>query len=981
MIAVSRRDIYRRSKRLLVKLLLSRWEGSRRSLERCIRHYLRGRRRHYLLRLLRSRAAAWSAAALILVAGAAHGDPLVQLTEVANGTGGFVINGSGNLGTSVSGGTDISGDGLADVVVGAPSAVYNAQTVGKVYVVFGRTSTSAFDAADLDNELGGGFVIRGDDDSQPIGARVGSAGFINNGGFPEVVLSKQEYTTGGPTTTYVVHGRAATGAIDLPDVLNFSAFEITGTLATYEAPPVYAFGDVNGDGRDDVVIGARYENASAGRVYVVFGTNNTAEITAASIASGNGGFVINGQSAGNNAGETVSIVPDMNGDGRDEIVVGAPFAGGGQGTAYVVFGKTTGTAVNLAATFSGGFSINGGYSGEYAGRQVAGCEDINGDGLGDVLMGAPFNDSSNDGNAYVIFGKSTTTAVNIQNVAAGIGGFVINGRALSANAGISVSSAGDVNGDGLEDVILGSFRLGFPGQAYVVFGKTNTDPVSLEDVWSGIGGFGILGTQAYDYAGQTVSRAGDVNGDGGDDVVVGSRGTNRAYVVFGSKPAPVSVGLTNAGNGEPLSSGVVFIERTDAPVGFRAPLAGLIGGEAIYQSSFADIGDFNVVAIASGFQASDPVLVSNDGTTPGIALNRDVGLVEPNILTVIIRVLNQQGQPTGQRVLTKEASLFKNETPVGITPLYGQGAMIFVGAPSGELDIVIPETEPDTKQFDFLPKTVNLGTGVQETVIVDAVQVDGEPVPRALPGIIVGSVMNGSSDPIDVYAHPLVIHTVTSNGLATSTTGTVDGAYVFADAVAGAGTVQAFSGDGTIEGSTKNVTIVSGQIYGDQTNEDTLLSVSPPSGDSDFDGLPDSFESAFLNTVPEGLRGADDDPDLDGLTNLEEFVASTHPANFDSDSDGEPDGVELVLGTDPNNAASTPGLQSTVYVDFGHTEAIKAGLLLHPFSTLEAALEAVETGGTIQIKGDVAITSGARPDAPLSVPMTLRSINGTIRIE
>jgi hypothetical protein len=147
----------------------------------------------------------------------------------------------------------------------------------------------------------------------------------------------------------------------------------------------------------------------------------------------------------------------------------------------------------------------------------------------------------------VVFGKTGGTAINLSAVAAGTGGFVINGQCKNDYSGNSVSSAGDVNGDGLADLIVGASASDpasrdNAGRSYVVFGKTGGTAINLSAVAAGVGGFVINGQCELDYLGQSVSSAGDVNGDGLADLIVGAYGSDlasgelagRSYVIFGS---------------------------------------------------------------------------------------------------------------------------------------------------------------------------------------------------------------------------------------------------------------------------------------------------------------------------------------------------------------------------------------------------------------------------------------------------------------
>jgi hypothetical protein len=476
----------------------------------------------------------------------------VDLSAVANGVGGFAINGQAEgdfSGTSVTSAGDVNGDGLADLIVGAHGANGFA---GRSYVVFGKTNTATVDLSAVARGQGG-FAINGERSNDASGYAVSSAGDVNGDGLADLMVGASG-DNGHAGSSYVVFGKASTAAVNLSAVARGQGgFAIHGEHGgDFSGASLSSAGDVNGDGLADLIVGAQGANDDTGKSYVVFGKANTRAVELGNVANGVGGFVIKGSTAYDRSGMSVANAGDVNGDGLADLIVGA------DGKSHVVFGKANTATVDLSAVANGdgGFAINGQASDGYSSYTVSSAGDVNGDGLADLIVGA-FAVNGIAGRSYVVFGKANTAAVDLSAVANGSGGFAINGQAAFDRSGYSVSSAGDVNGDGLADLIVGAHGANvFAGKSYVVFGKANTAAVDLSEVVNGIGGFAINGQEMFDDAGQSVSSAGDVNGDGLADLIVGARTADangrldagKSYVVFG-KANTAAVNLSAVANG------------------------------------------------------------------------------------------------------------------------------------------------------------------------------------------------------------------------------------------------------------------------------------------------------------------------------------------------------------------------------------------------------------------------------------------------
>ncbi|NRA57425.1 MAG: FG-GAP repeat protein [Phycisphaerales bacterium] len=329
------------------------------------------------------------------------------------------------------------------------------------------------------------------------------------------------------------------------------------------------------------------------------------------------GFVIQGVDDGDGFGLSVGALGDFNGDGIDDVIIGAPSASPigqrGGGKAYIIFGSGSGFPMSFdAASLDGGNGlvlegVSSLASGERAGFSVDGAGDLNNDGARDAIIGtqfARFPDLVFAGKAYVVFGRQDGTFDPSASLADldGSDGFVLTGSEFNNLAGRSVSSAGDTNGDGIDDVIIGVPGRGegryvghyyrcCPGAAYVLFGRDVPGGATSFPAAGQLAsipreeGYVILGGDVDGDAGFAVSSAGDVNGDGFDDLLVSAPEVDtyygEAYVVFGKPTAQsstLSVRSLNGTNGFKLT-----LPQTGSYTGLaqRVDTAGDFNGDGI----------------------------------------------------------------------------------------------------------------------------------------------------------------------------------------------------------------------------------------------------------------------------------------------------------------------------------------------------------------------------------------------------------------
>jgi hypothetical protein len=488
------------------------------------------------------------------VAGVSRGRALVYLgspSGLSTSPNWSVIGTTTDLGRAVSTAGDVNGDGYSDVIVStAYGTIDSANILGGAYLYLGSSSGLSSTPA---------WRARGTKYFENYGNSVCTAGDINGDGYSDIVIGAPQYSINSSSNEGAVYGfyGSSTGLASTPD------WFVTGPQSGYKfGYAVYTAGDVNGDGYSDVVIGA----PDSGKAFVFHGSASGLSQTQNWVAAG---------AAGSGFGFSVSTAGDIDGDGFSEILVGAP---GGSGQAFAYSGSPSGLSANNVwsvsndgSTIALGFTVciagdvngdgysdalisgyspkafvyNGSPSGfnstnswTYAGGggsfgwSVASAGDINGDGYSDVIIGAPdYNNGAATVGKFFIFHGSANNLPSIPS-------FVKTGTNSGASIyriGRCVASAGDVNSDGYSDVAVGIttgvFGVSEFGGVEIYYGS----PTGISSTASWTKSSEVSG----DKFGTSVATAGDVNGDGYSDILVGAWGLNSfsgaAYSFYGSE--------------------------------------------------------------------------------------------------------------------------------------------------------------------------------------------------------------------------------------------------------------------------------------------------------------------------------------------------------------------------------------------------------------------------------------------------------------
>jgi hypothetical protein len=403
------------------------------------------------------------------------------------GTRGFKVSGAltgDGLGGLISGIGDINGDGFADMAISATgTGRVGALNVGAVYVVFGRaTSTADINVATLNGT--DGFKLTGN--SLPansiMGYDISPAGDVNGDGRKDFIVGSGIGLFNIPGKAYVVFGAASFAAtLDVSALNGSNGFSLfADTMSDRFGTAVAGGSDLNGDGIDDLCVGAPGSGVTAslgGRAFVFFGRS----IWPATVSASTNSFAIAPTGASDQLGGSVAMGGDVNNDGRRDLLlgsIGAPAgATTGVGNATVIFGRPVGTpfpatisASSLDGSSASGFRVRGIATNDGLGLPAAFVGDVNGDNVGDILMGAASSaaTAAGAGQSCVLFGKGSGFSAEINPASfTGNDGFCLNGEAANDASGETLVGAGDIDGDNINDFMLGAGTATVSGQLNV----------------------------------------------------------------------------------------------------------------------------------------------------------------------------------------------------------------------------------------------------------------------------------------------------------------------------------------------------------------------------------------------------------------------------------------------------------------------------------------------------------------------------------
>ena len=474
---------------------------------------------------------------------------------------------------------DINGDGTDDLII----VTLDEETD----VIYGGGSLPA--TIDLDS-TSPDLAVVGDDWGEQVG-RSAAAGDINGDGTDDLIIGAYHTNPGGRRQageTHVIYGGAS-----LPAIIDLSStsadLTVYGDDAEDYSGDSVAAGDINGDGTDDLIIGA-WGADPGGETYVIYGGGSLPATI--DLDSTSPDLTVRGDDWGDQVGRSAAVGA-IDGDGTDDLIIGAfvadPVGGSNAGETYVIYGGTSLPAIIDLSSASADLTVYGDDGGDLSGWAVA-TGDIDGDGTDDLIVGARGADpggGSNAGETYVVYGAgSLPTIIDLNSTRADV---TVYGDDAEDYSGNSVA-AGDIDGNGTDDLIIGAWGAdpagrSQAGETYVISGGESVPAfIDLDNTSADLT---VFGGDVYPHTGEGSESgravgAGDINGDGTDDLIIGANAANtvgggnagETYVLYGRSPVGGIVELRtdpNAQSDQPASA-------SPLPIGASVALGVLVLG-------------------------------------------------------------------------------------------------------------------------------------------------------------------------------------------------------------------------------------------------------------------------------------------------------------------------------------------------------------------------------------------------------------------